>query len=190
LHGGRGFDDRPDVAGAGAIADASGAASQWIAAFGALLVIGSCLMWFGKPATPAWFSTAAARLSIATVGVDSRRLHNAMMPSLVAADKIAAIVRHRVGPPVMSAASSVSFWCLVFSPPIPETWPARCLDSCRYSVLIPLRIRVTAVTGPLTESGSIIFVLPMFPADARYPAQTSGARKRWRGIDRPEADAR
>src|SRR4030088_1921755 len=33
----------------GAIADASGRRKPWIAAFGALLVIGSCLMWFGKP---------------------------------------------------------------------------------------------------------------------------------------------
>src|ERR1700737_4211697 len=33
----------------GAIADASGRRKPWIAAFGALLVIGSCLMWFGRP---------------------------------------------------------------------------------------------------------------------------------------------
>src|SRR6202166_2518300 len=33
----------------GAIADASGRRKPWIAVFGALLVIGSCLMWFGKP---------------------------------------------------------------------------------------------------------------------------------------------
>src|ERR1700737_1672627 len=33
----------------GAIADASGRRKPWIAAFGALLVIGSCLMWTGRP---------------------------------------------------------------------------------------------------------------------------------------------
>src|SRR5438270_9178596 len=33
----------------GAIADASGRRKPWIAAYGALLVSGSCLMWFGKP---------------------------------------------------------------------------------------------------------------------------------------------
>src|SRR3954471_8309609 len=33
----------------GAIADARGRRKPWIAAFGALLVIGSGLMWFGKP---------------------------------------------------------------------------------------------------------------------------------------------
>ena len=36
----------------GAIADASGRRKPWIAAFGALLVIGSGLMWFGKPGDP------------------------------------------------------------------------------------------------------------------------------------------
>src|SRR6476646_2741363 len=36
----------------GAIADASGRRKPWVAAFGALLVIGSGLMWFG-PAMPA-----------------------------------------------------------------------------------------------------------------------------------------
>src|SRR5579872_4122519 len=33
----------------GAIADASGRRKPWIAAFGAMLVIGSSLMWFGRP---------------------------------------------------------------------------------------------------------------------------------------------
>ena len=36
----------------GAIADASGRRKPWIAVFGALLVIGSSLMWFGKPGDP------------------------------------------------------------------------------------------------------------------------------------------
>src|ERR1700740_3470561 len=33
----------------GAVADASGRRKPWIAAFGAMLVIGSSLMWFGAP---------------------------------------------------------------------------------------------------------------------------------------------
>src|SRR5881628_3434735 len=36
----------------GAIADASGRRKPWIAGFGCLLVIGSSLMWFGKPGDP------------------------------------------------------------------------------------------------------------------------------------------
>src|SRR6195256_3389972 len=36
----------------GAIADAGGRRKPWIAAFGALLVIGSSIMWIGKPGDP------------------------------------------------------------------------------------------------------------------------------------------
>src|SRR6202011_931469 len=36
----------------GATADASARRKPWIAGFGALLVIGSCLMWIGKPGDP------------------------------------------------------------------------------------------------------------------------------------------
>src|SRR5512146_692677 len=36
----------------GAIADAAGRRKPWIAAFGALLVLGSCVMWIGKPGDP------------------------------------------------------------------------------------------------------------------------------------------
>lgn len=36
----------------GAIADASGRRKPWIALFGGMLVIGSMLMWFGKPGEP------------------------------------------------------------------------------------------------------------------------------------------
>ena len=36
----------------GAIADQSGRRKPWIAVFGALLVLGSALLWFGKPGDP------------------------------------------------------------------------------------------------------------------------------------------
>ena len=36
----------------GAIADAAGRRKPWIAGFGAMLVVGSSLMWFGKPGDP------------------------------------------------------------------------------------------------------------------------------------------
>src|SRR5882757_765682 len=42
----------PLLPGRGAIADARGRRKPWIAAFGALLVIGSVLMWFGRPGDP------------------------------------------------------------------------------------------------------------------------------------------
>jgi MFS transporter, UMF1 family len=52
----------------GAIADASGRRKPWIAGFGALLVIGSGLMWFGKPGDVSVIPPLLLAYAIATVG--------------------------------------------------------------------------------------------------------------------------
>src|ERR1700688_4467704 len=73
----------------GAIADASGRRKPWIAAFGALLVIGSGLMWFGKPGDVSVIPPLLIAYGIATIGVEFATVfNNAMMPSLVPPDKI------------------------------------------------------------------------------------------------------
>jgi UMF1 family MFS transporter len=73
----------------GAIADASGRRKPWIAAFGALLVIGSSLMWIGKPGDPSVIPPLLIAFAIATVGVEFATVfNNAMMPSLVPPDRI------------------------------------------------------------------------------------------------------
>src|ERR1700716_2500005 len=73
----------------GAIADASGRRKPWIAAFGALLVIGSSLMWFGKPGDASVIAPLLLAYGIATIGVEFATVfNNAMMPSLVPPDKI------------------------------------------------------------------------------------------------------
>ncbi len=73
----------------GAIADASGRRKPWIAAFGSLLVIGSALMWFGKPGDPSVILPLLIAYGIATIGVEFATVFsNAMMPSLVPPDKI------------------------------------------------------------------------------------------------------
>src|ERR1700737_5455980 len=73
----------------GAIADASGRRKPWIAGFGALLVIGSCLMWFGKPGDVGVIPPLLLAYAIATIGVEFATVfNNAMMPSLVPPDKI------------------------------------------------------------------------------------------------------
>src|ERR1700740_3167411 len=51
----------------GAIADASGRRKPWIAAFGAMLVIGSSLMWFGKPGDEAGIPALLIAYGIATI---------------------------------------------------------------------------------------------------------------------------
>src|SRR4030081_3625375 len=73
----------------GAIADASGRRKPWIAAFGALLVIGSSFMWIGKPGDPSVIPPLLIAYGIATIGVEFATVfNNAMMPSLVPPDKI------------------------------------------------------------------------------------------------------
>src|SRR3954462_1293118 len=53
----------------GAIADSSGRCKPWIAAVGALLVIGSATMWIGKPGDPAVILPLLIAYGIATIGV-------------------------------------------------------------------------------------------------------------------------
>ena len=105
----------------GAIADASGRRKPWIAGFGALLVIGASLMWFGKPGDPSVIPALLLAYSIASVGVEFATVfNNAMMPTLVPPDRIGRL-SGTGGLPAISAASSASFWCSAFWPrtPIP-----------------------------------------------------------------------
>src|SRR5512133_1574692 len=73
----------------GAIADASGRRKPWIAGFGALLVVGSCLMWFGKPGDVSVIPPLLLAYGIATIGVEFATVfNNAMMPTLVPPNQI------------------------------------------------------------------------------------------------------
>src|ERR1700710_2606608 len=73
----------------GAIADASGRRKPWIAAFGALLVIGSSLMWLGRPGDPSVIPPLLIAYGVATIGVEFATVfNNAMMPTLVPSDPI------------------------------------------------------------------------------------------------------
>src|SRR5437868_9540144 len=73
----------------GAIADSSGRRKPWIAGFGALLVIGSSLMWLGKPGDPSVIPSLLLAYAIASVGVEFATVfNNAMMPTLVPPEKM------------------------------------------------------------------------------------------------------
>src|SRR5882724_1609468 len=52
----------------GAIADASGRRKPWIAAFGALLVIGASIMWIGRPGDQSVILPLLIAFGIATIG--------------------------------------------------------------------------------------------------------------------------
>src|SRR5258707_3461458 len=73
----------------GAIADASGRRKPWIAVFGALLVIGSCLMWFGKPGDTGVIVPLLSAYVVATIGVEFATVfNNPMIPTLGPPDRI------------------------------------------------------------------------------------------------------
>ena len=156
----------------GAIADASGRRKPWIAAFGALLVIGSCLMWFGKPGDPTVIPPLLLAYAIATVGAEFATVfNNAMMPSLVPPDQIGRLsgtgwATGYVGG-ILSLILVLGF--LAANPDTGRTlfgfMPLFGLD--------PVTHQGDRISGPLTGIWFIIFVLPMFLLTPDYPARHS-----------------
>src|SRR3979490_899889 len=154
----------------GAIADASGRRKPWIAAFGALLVIGSCLMWFGKPGAPKVFPPLLLAYSIATVGAEFATVfNNAMMPSLVPPDQIGRLSGTGWATGYVGGILSLIL-VLGFLAANPET--GRTLFGLMPLFgLDPVTHQGDRITGPLTGIWFIIFVAPMFLFTPDYPAK-------------------
>jgi UMF1 family MFS transporter len=154
----------------GAIADASGRRKPWIAAFGALLVIGSCLMWFGKPGDPSVIPPLLLAYGIATIGAEFATVfNNAMMPTLVPPDKIGRLSGTGWATGYIGGILSLIL-VLGFLAANPETgrtlfgfMPLFGLD--------PATHQGDRISGPLTGIWFIVFVLPMFLLTPDYPAK-------------------
>jgi UMF1 family MFS transporter len=154
----------------GAIADASGRRKPWIAAFGAMLVIGSSLMWFGKPGDPTVIPPLLFAYGLATIGAEFATVfNNAMMPTLVPPDRIGRLsgtgwATGYVGG-ILSLILVLGF--LAASPEAGRTLfgftPLFGLD--------PLTHQGDRISGPLTGIWFVIFVLPMFLLTPDYPAK-------------------
>jgi len=152
----------------GAIADASGRRKPWIAGFGALLVIGSSLMWFGKPGDPSVIPALLLAYAIATIGVEFATVfNNAMMPSLVPPDKIGRLsgtgwATGYVGG-ILTLILVLGF--LAANPGTGRTlfgfMPLFGLD--------PVTHQGDRITGPFTAIWFIIFVTPLFLVTPDYP---------------------
>src|SRR6202166_1104220 len=154
----------------GAIADASGRRKPWIAGFGALLVIGSCLMWFGKPGDVSVIPPLLLAYAIATIGVEFATVfNNAMMPSLVPPDKIGRLSGTGWATGYVGGILSLIL-VLGFLAANPES--GRTLFG--FSPLFgfdPVTHQGDRIAGPLTGIWFIIFVLPMFLLTPDYPAR-------------------
>src|ERR1700719_1865317 len=154
----------------GAVADASGRRKPWIAVFGALLVIGSCLMWFGRPGDPSVIPPLLLAYAIATVGVEFATVfNNAMMPSLVPPDKIGRLSGTGWATGYVGGILSLIL-VLGFLAASPET--GRTLFGFTpLFALDPVSHQDDRISGPLTGIWFIVFVLPMFLLTPDYPAK-------------------
>jgi MFS transporter, UMF1 family len=154
----------------GAIADASGRRKPWIAAFGALLVIGSCLMWFGKPGDATVIPPLLLAYGIATVGAEFATVfNNAMMPSLVPPNQIGRLSGTGWATGYIGGILSLIL-VLGFLAANPDT--GRTLFGfVPLFGLDPVTHQGDRITGPLTGIWFIIFVLPMFLLTPDYPAK-------------------
>jgi MFS transporter, UMF1 family len=154
----------------GAIADASGRRKPWIAFFGALLVIGSCLMWFGKPGDVGVIPPLLLAYGIATIGAEFATVfNNAMMPTLVPPDQIGRLSGTGWATGYVGGILSL---ILVLGFLAADTETGRTLFGFTPLFgLDPLTHQGDRITGPLTGIWFVIFVLPMFLLTPDYPAK-------------------
>jgi MFS transporter, UMF1 family len=154
----------------GAIADASGRRKPWIAAFGALLVIGASLMWFGKPGDPGVIPPLLVAYGVATIGVEFAIVfNNAMMPTLVPPDRIGSLSGTGWATGYVGGILSLIL-VLGFLAASPETGHTLFGFSPLFG-LDPVTHQGDRIAGPLTGIWFIIFALPMFLLTPDYPVK-------------------
>lgn len=154
----------------GAIADASGRRKPWIAAFGAMLVIGASLMWFGKPGDVSVIPALLVAYGIATIGVEFAIVfNNSMMPTLVPPDKIGGLSGTGWATGYVGGILSLIL-VLGFLAASPETGRTLFGFSPLFG-LDPVTHQGDRITGPLTGIWFILFALPMFLLTPDYPAK-------------------
>src|SRR5258706_4581734 len=154
----------------GAIADASGRRKPWIAEFGALLVMGSGLMWFGKPGDVSVIVPLLLAYGVATIGVEFATVfNNAMMPTLVPPDRIGRLSGTGWATGYVGGILRLIL-VLGFLAASPET-RRTLFGFMRLFRLDPVTHQGDRITGPLTGLWFIIFVLPMFLLTPAYPAK-------------------
>jgi UMF1 family MFS transporter len=154
----------------GAIADASGRRKPWIAAFGAMLVVGSCLMWFGQPGEVSAIPLLLLAYGVATIGVEFATVfNNAMMPSLVPPDKMGRLSGTGWATGYVGGILSLIL-VLGFLAASPDT--GRTLFGFKPLFdLDPLMHEGDRITGPLSGIWFVVFVLPMFVLTPDCPAK-------------------
>lgn len=145
----------------GAIADAGGRRKPWIAAFGALLVIGSSLMWIGVPRDPSVIAPLLFAFGLATIGAEFATVfNNAMMPTLVPPDKIGRL--SGTGWATGYVGGILSLVLVLGFLAANEATGKTLFGLAPLFGLDPVSHQGDRITGPLTAVWFVIFVLPMF----------------------------
>jgi UMF1 family MFS transporter len=154
----------------GAIADASGRRKPWIAAFGLVLVLGSAMLWFGRPGVPETIAIVLIGFVLATIGAEFATVfNNSMMPSLVPPERIGRLsgLGWAIGYVGGMTSLILMLGFLVGSPETGKTLiglnPLFGLD--------PLAREGDRAAGPLTALWFLVFVIPLFLFTPDVPAR-------------------
>jgi UMF1 family MFS transporter len=133
-------------------------------------VIGSSLMWFGRPSDPGVIVPLLLAYVLATVGVEFATVfNNAMMPTLVPPDQIGRLSGTGWATGYVGGILSLIL-VLGFLAASPET--GRTLFGfVPLFGLDPLTHQGDRISGPLTGIWFVVFVLPMFLMTPDYPAK-------------------
>jgi UMF1 family MFS transporter len=152
----------------GAIADAAGRRKPWIAAFGALLVVGSSVLWFGAPGGGVTLVLVA--FAIASIGAEFATVfNNAMMHTLVPRERLGRLSGTGWATGYVGGLVSLVL-VLGFLAATPQT--GRTL----IGLAPPFGLDAAAregdrATGPLSAIWFVVFVLPLFLATPDHPGK-------------------
>ena len=145
----------------GGIADMTGPRKPWIAAFGALLVLGSALLWFARPGHPLAVPIALAGVVLGTIGAEFATIfNNAMMTRLAPPERLGRL--SGTGWAVGYAGGLVS---LLFVLGLLAADPATGLTQLGLAPLFGLDAAAREgdrAAGPLAALWFVVFVTPMF----------------------------
>ena len=155
----------------GAIADAGGRRKPWIAAFGALLVIGSSMMWIGRPGDPSVIVPVLIAFGIATIGAEFATVfNNAMMPYLVPPEKIGRL--SGTGWATGYIGGIISLVLVLGFLAANETTGRTLFGLHPLFGLDPAMHEGDRISGPLTAVWFVVFVLPMFVFTPDHASKT------------------
>jgi UMF1 family MFS transporter len=154
----------------GAIADAAGNRKPWIAGFSALLLAGSALLWFGKPADPASIVPVLAAFALGAVGAQCALVFfNSMMPTLVPRERLGRLSGTAWGVAYVGGLISLAatLGLLAASPTTGKTL----LGFAPIFGLDPLAHEGDRATGPFTAIWLVAFAWPLFVFTPDRPRQ-------------------